>query len=283
VKRATYKDITDWFSLDTYEYILDLNVRHVIAEVFMMGFHLESLSYHKEDHFKAIPFPIVGDIALFEEELRDNQLSGDDRGILLQNFALLCAFVNSCLSDGRIIISDSGRLTPREDISSHDIYNQPMRYDIDDPKTDGCTGLFVDVSLHLMNDDEMLASFKMLLKKWRKQTGISEPSNDDRRRFGVSTISKIYQYKIIPYLDIARWAEINDVSVSNELYARILFPAPLSNGEVKGGSHIRDSVRPFAESAREQFNSIALKKYYANNPHVENMRFSDFLKLSEFQ
>jgi hypothetical protein len=73
------------------------------------------------------------------------------------------------------------------------------------------------------------------------------------------------------------------VKVSNEIYARLLFPEPLSNGEIKGGTHIRDSVKPFAEGARDLLNSIALKKYYANNPHIENMRFSDFLKISEFQ
>jgi hypothetical protein len=283
MKRATYKDITGWFSLEAYDYILDLSVRHVIAEVFMMGYRVAALSYSKEEHFENIPFPMVGDITLFEEELRDNQLSGDERGILLQNFGILCAFVNSCLADGRIAISPSGLLEPREDITYHDIYNQPMLYEIDDPKSEGYTGLFVDVSLDLMSDEEMLASFKILLKKWRKQTGIEEPSSDNRRRFGASTIAKIYQYKIMPYLDIARWAKINDVSVSNEIYARVLFPDPLPSGEIKGGSHIRDSVKPFAESARELLNSVALKKYYANNPHVENMRFSEFLKLSEFQ
>ncbi|MGR3180973.1 DUF6387 family protein [Enterobacter cancerogenus] len=283
MKRATYKDISSWFSLDTYDYLLDLSVRHVIAEVFMMGHNVASLSYRKVEQFKTIPFPMVGDITLFEEELRDNQLSGDDRGILLQNFAILCAFVNSCLADGRIGISPTGLLEPREDIAHHDIYNQPMLYEAGDPKSEGYTGLFVDVSLDLMSDEEMLASFKILLKKWRKQTGIKEPSSDDRRRFGTSTIAKIYQYKIIPYLDITRWAKINDLTVSNEVFARLLFPEPLPSGEIKGGSHIRDSVKPFAESARELLNSAALKKYYANNPHIENMRFSEFLKLSEFQ
>jgi hypothetical protein len=164
VKRATYKEIKFWFSLDAYDYILDLSVRHVIAEVFMMGYNVAALSYRKEEHFKTMPFPMVGDITIFEEELRDNQLSGDDRGILLQNFSMLCAFVNSCLADGRITTSDSGMLEPKEDIAHHDIYNQPMRYDIDDPTSGGNTGLFVDVSLDLMSDDEMLASFKILLK-----------------------------------------------------------------------------------------------------------------------
>ncbi|MHB9807054.1 DUF6387 family protein [Pantoea ananatis] len=283
MKRALYKDIHSWFKLDNYDYILDLTVRHAIAETFMMGFHYTSLSYRQEKEFKLIPFPMVGDITLFSEELRDNQLSGDERGIMLHNFETLSAFVNSCIIDGRIEISQSGMLKPRDDIALHDIYHQPMFYEIGDPKSEGCTGLILDVNLELMDDEEMLASFKTLLKKWRIQTGVKEPSEDGQKRFGASTIAKIYHYRVIPYLDIARWARINHVSVSNEIYARLLFPEPLANGEIKGGSHIRDSVKPFSESSGDIFNSVALKKFYANNPHVENMRFSDFMKLSENQ
>ena len=71
--------------------------------------------------------------------------------------------------------------------------------------------------------------------------------------------------------------------VSNELYARLLFPTPLPDGTVKGGAHIRDTIKPFAESVRDLLSRVELKKYYADNPHIENMRFSDFLKLADFQ
>lgn len=283
MKRAKFHDIANWFSLDTYNYILDLSVRHVIAETFMMNARCSSLEYRKEESFTVMPFPLIGDIDLFNEDIGENELSFDERGIMPLPFFIICAFVNSCLDDGRIIIGETGRLEPRAEIANHDIYNQPMLYDIDDPKSDGVTGIFVDIGLDLMNDEEMIAGFKILLRKWREQAGIPERSTDERRRFGLSTIAKIHQYKVIPYLDIARWARINEMAVSNELYARLLFPNPLSNGEVKGGAHIRDTVKPFAESASDLLNRAALKKYYADNPHIENMRFSDFLKLADFQ
>lgn len=283
MKRAKYSDIADWFSLDRYDYVLDLSVRHVIAELFFMDFHYSELEYKKEKPFKIMEFPLVGDIKLLDEDLRDNELSFDGKGVMPICFSILCELVNSCLSDGRISIDESGRLVPREDIAGDDIYYQPMLYDIDDPSSEGRTGVIVDVDLDLMRDDEMIASFKTLLKKWREQTGVNEPESNSQGRFGAATIAKIHQYRIIPYLDIARWARANNVMVSNELYARLLFPAPLSNGEIKGGAHIRDTVKPFAESANNLFNSAALKIYYADNPHIEDMRFSDFLKLAGFQ
>ncbi|MDM2739533.1 DUF6387 family protein [Citrobacter sp. Cu096] len=283
MKRAKYSDITEWFSLEKYDYILDLSVQHVIAEAFMMDAHYSSLEYRKETSFAVFPFPLIGDITLFHEDIGENELSFDDRGIMPLPFSMICAFVNSCLVDGRISINEHGKLEPRADIANHDVYNQPMLFDIDDPKSDGSTGIFVDIGLDLMSDEEMIAGFKILLRKWREQTGIKERSSDARKRFGLSTIAKIHHYRVIPYLDIARWARINDMSVSNELYARLLFPSPLPNGEVKGGAHIRDTVKPFAECARDLLNRTALKKYYADNPHIENMRFSEFLKLADFQ
>lgn len=283
MKRAKYNDVASWFSLNNYDYILELSVRHAMAEVFMMDFHYSALEYRKEESFAVLPFPLIGDINLFDEYLGEKELSFDDRGIMPLPFSMICTFVNSCVKDGRITIDESGRLEPRSDIVNHDIYNQPMLYEIDDPKSAGITGIFVDIGLDLMNDEEMIAGFKILLRKWREQAGIPERSTDERRRFGFSTIAKIHHYKVIPYLDIARWARINEMTVSNELYARLLFPIPLPNGEVKGGAHIRDTVKPFAETARDLLNKVALKKYYADNPHIENMRFSDFLKLIDFQ
>lgn len=282
MKRVKYNDVTEWFSLNNYDYILGLTVRHVIAEVFAMDLH-SSGKYRKDDSFSVMPFPLVGDITIFDEGLEGSQLSSDCRGLYPICFEHLCSFVNSCLMDGRITINESGKLEPKADIAHCDIYNQPMRYSFDDPTSDGTTGIFVDIGLDLMSDDEMISSFKILLRKWREQAGMPERSIDVSVRFGSSTIAKIHQYRVIPYLDIARWARINGVTVSNDLYARLLFPNPLPNGEVKGGAHIRDTVKPFAEKACDFFNSVHLKKYYAENPHIENMIFSDFLTLNDFQ
>ncbi|TWY21097.1 DUF6387 family protein [Enterobacter roggenkampii] len=283
MKRAKYADVTEWFSLDRYDYVLELSVKHVVSEMFMMSYHSDHLEFLKDEVFSIIPFPLIGDITLWDEDLPEGNLSFDDRGIMPLPFSMICAFVNSCLRDGRMTITDNGRIEARSDIENCDIYNQSMLYDTDDPRSEGKTGIFVDIGLDLMDDDEMIAGFKTLLKRWRVQTGIPESAVKEKKRFGASTIAKIHHYRIIPYLDISRWARINDIMVSNELYARLLFPEPLPDGTVKGGAHIRDTVKPFAESVRDLLSRVELKKYYADNPHIENMNFADFLKLIDFQ
>lgn len=283
MKRAKYGDVIEWFALDRYDYVLDLSVKHVVSEMFMMSYHADHLEYRKEESFSIIPFPLIEDITLWDEDLSEGNLSYDDRGIMPLPFSMICAFVNTCLTDGRMKITDNGRIEARSDIENRDIYSQSMLYDTDDPRSEGKTGVFVDIGLDLMSDDEMIAGFKKLLKSWRVQTGIPESVIKEKNRFGASTIAKIHHYRIIPYLDISRWARINGIMVSNELYARLLFPTPLPDGTVKGGAHIRDTVKPFAESVRELLSRVELKKYYADNPHIENMRFSDFLKLADFQ
>ena len=204
MSRANYKEITQWFSLDKYDYILGLSVRHSMAEVFMMNYRYERLEYEKEDEFLAIPFPMIPDINSFDEEVGDGQLSYDGRGIIPINFGLLCETVNSFISDGRIKVLPSGQIVPADGMGGKDIYYQPMRYEYDDPTSDGLTGILTDIGLDIMNDDEILASLKVLLKKWRNQTGIEEPKENDRRRFGGSTIAKIYNYRVLAYFDIAR-------------------------------------------------------------------------------
>ncbi|MCV5526710.1 DUF6387 family protein, partial [Escherichia coli] len=84
-------------------------------------------------------------------------------------------------------------------IENCDIYHQSMLYDTDDPRSEGKTGIFVDIGLDLTDDDEMIAGFKTLLKRWRVQTGIPESAVKEKKRFGASTIAKIHHYRIIPY------------------------------------------------------------------------------------
>lgn len=283
MKRAKYGDVMEWFALDRYDYVLDLSVKHVVSEMFMMSYRSDHLEFRKDEVFSIIPFPLIEDITLWDENLLEGNLSFDDRGIMPLPFSMICAFVNTCLSDGRMTITDNGKIEARSDIENYDIYNQSMLYDTDDPRSEGKTGIFVDIGLDLMSDDEMIAGFRTLLKSWRVQTDIPESTVKEKKRFGASTIAKIHHYRIIPYLDISRWARINGIMVSNELYARLLFPTPLPDGTVKGGAHIRDTIKPFAESVRDLLSRVELKKYYADNPHIENMRFSDFLKLADFQ
>lgn len=58
MKRAKYGDVMEWFSLDRYDYVLDLSVNHVVSEMFMMSYHSDSLELRKDEVFSIIPFPL---------------------------------------------------------------------------------------------------------------------------------------------------------------------------------------------------------------------------------
>lgn len=184
MKRAKYGDVMEWFSLDRYDYVLDLSVKHVVSEMFMMRYLSDHLEFRKDEVFSIIPFPLIEDITFLDGDLPEGNLSFDDRGIIPLPFSMICAFVNTCLSDGRMTITDNGRIEARPDIENCDIYNQSMLYDSDDPRSEGKTGIFVDIGLDLMNDDEMIAGFKTLLKSWRVQTGIPESAVKEKRGSG---------------------------------------------------------------------------------------------------
>ncbi|HHA0037320.1 TPA: DUF6387 family protein [Yersinia enterocolitica] len=276
MKRATYKDITKWFSLDNYEYILDLNVRNVIWEARMR----EYLSSEQIDLIEKAEFPLIKDFNSLEyEPLGYSILSCDDRGMLPLNFAIICEFVNSCLSDGRIVTVDNGFIEPREDIKNDDIFNQTIFYDRDDPTSEGKTGIYLDMGFDLMDDEEAIASFSSLLAKWRVEANMPVPVLGKKIKFGPSTISKIYSYSTLAYLDIAAWANKNELVVSNELYARLLYPS--HKGVIKGGAHIKDTVKPFATSMGEIFSWHITKTFFNKNSYLSSMRFLDFLKISE--
>ena len=149
MKRAKYKDIVSWFSLERYDYILDLSVRHVIAEVIMMSHQALISERSNPNGFKFLSFPLISDISTWGDVIENEELSYDERGFFPLDFRTLCAFMNLCLEDGRVIISEPGKIKPRKDIEDLGIYNQRIRYDDSDDDIDiDTSGLMVHINMN---------------------------------------------------------------------------------------------------------------------------------------
>ncbi|WP_426576978.1 DUF6387 family protein [Xenorhabdus stockiae] len=138
--------------------------------------------------------------------------------------------------------------------------------------------LVVKFNIGDYSDDELLTEFKGLLKIWRLGTGIDEPQKNNNR-IGLSSLKKIFNYKVFPFIDLMLWEKINQKKISNELYARLLFP--LSEGNIMGGIQIKDTVRPFVEKIIFGDFLRYLSFYVKKNEYLKDMRFSDVMKLAE--
>ncbi|MDX8000304.1 hypothetical protein FE394_14135 [Xenorhabdus sp. Reich] len=138
--------------------------------------------------------------------------------------------------------------------------------------------LIVKFNIGDYSDDELITEFKGLLKTWRLGTGIAEPEKNNNR-IGLSSLKKIFTYKVFSFIDLMLWEKINQKKISNELYARLLFP--LSEGNIMGGIQIKDTIRPFVE--RVVFGDFLryLSFYVKKNEYLKDMRFSDVMKLTE--
>ncbi|MDE9445886.1 DUF6387 family protein [Xenorhabdus bovienii] len=138
--------------------------------------------------------------------------------------------------------------------------------------------LVVKFNIGDYSDDELLTEFKGLLKIWRLGTEIDEPQKNNNR-IGLSSLKKIFTYKVFPFIDLMLWEKINQKKISNELYARLLFP--LSEGNIMGGVQIKDTVRPFVEKIIFDDFLRYLSFYVKKNEYLKDMRFSDVMKLAE--
>ncbi|MFC0226326.1 DUF6387 family protein [Serratia aquatilis] len=282
-KKAKVKDIISWFDLKRYDYLLDLPVNHVLAEVhFRYGIHETFLKKAMKGEF-----PVFDRMDDLEEEHYWDGVHCNDRGILPLDCDFIAKMVNSGIKRNIYSISD-GRLFANEEYGSKTASNSEVDcYDPEDEVPGSCDpneffnmGLILDLSLDLMTDEEITNHIAYNLPKWRKRFSIPEPKEVGRgQKVGFSFIRKIHEYKIIPFLDLKMWSAANKVEITCDLYSRLLFP--LGEGDLKSESNIRNTIKPFADSLFDVIYQPELSLFFAKNPYIEDMKFSDFLKLAE--
>ncbi len=281
--KANVKDILSWFNLKKYDYVLDLPVKHVLAEVyFRFGVHETNLKRAMRGEF-----PVFDRMDVLEEDDNWDGVHLNERGILPLDNDFLAKIVNSGIKRDIFSISD-GRLSVNEPWGSKTVSNSEIDcYDYGEEVPKSCDPnetfnleLILELSLELMTDEEITNHIAYNLPKWRKRFSVPEPKNvGEGQKVGFSFIRKIHEYRVIPFLDLQTWSSVNNVEITHDLYSRLLFPLEL--GDLKSDSNIRNTIKPFVDSVFAIIYKPELSLFLAKNPHIEDMRFSDFLKLAE--
>lgn len=97
------------------------------------------------------------------------------------------------------------------------------------------------INLHSYTDKEILQSLSNMLPVLRERKGIPEPIKSEVGQVGPSTIKRIFEYRVIPMLDLVLWAKHKGFEYSTEQLARVLFPDDLVMGK-----QMADTRLPFA-------------------------------------
>lgn len=313
-KKVTPKEISAWMNLDIYNRFLDLTIDEIINELEHRIFFLLDLSSKEnpDENFKKFQAEFLEDIksgAILSSDLSKRPISSSfDDDVEDEEISDLLFRIH-----GRTIMSKDHDQHPQEEelakgealspftladlVSYHRHFRLTKHIDeidnipvvnagrifssvnaVEDGSEYFYDEIVVNVNLSSFTDDELLSEFKELLKQWRKQLGINEPEQY-KQRVGISTIKKIYSYRVFPFLDLMLWESVNQRKISNELIARVLYP--LDGDEVVGGQQIKDSVRPFVEKIVFESTLQQLKFYTMKNDYLRTMRLSDVMKIAE--
>lgn len=97
------------------------------------------------------------------------------------------------------------------------------------------------IDLDGSTDAEILEELRELLPMWRKQLNLPEPAKNECGVVGPSTIKRMIEYRVIPMLDLMIWAKINGFEYSAEQLSRVLYPDVIVSAK-----HVNDTRKPFA-------------------------------------
>ncbi|WP_340609414.1 DUF6387 family protein [Xenorhabdus bharatensis] len=140
--------------------------------------------------------------------------------------------------------------------------------------------IVIKFNLEEYSDEELITEFRELIKYWRIEAGIDEPDRANNR-IGLSPLKKLITYKVIPFIDLLIWEMAYNKKISNEMYARILFPLTASDSEIMSGVQIKDTVRPFINKILNDNFLREILFFIKKNEYLKDMRFLDVMKLAE--
>lgn len=135
--------------------------------------------------------------------------------------------------------------------------------------------VYTHFDLESSSDEEIIGSLRALLPVWRKEYGIKGRKQE---AFGLGKILKLVDYRILPMIDLLMWAKLNDVSLSNTILSRVLYPK--LTDEVRGDEQLKDTDRPIAERAMSGETCKNVESFINKNRHLMDLSMSELRKVS---
>nr|WP_154926722.1 DUF6387 family protein [Pantoea agglomerans] len=135
--------------------------------------------------------------------------------------------------------------------------------------------VYTHFDLENSSDEEIIGSLRALLPVWRKEYGIKSRKQE---AFGLGKILKLVDYRILPMIDLLMWAKLKDVSLSNTILSRLLYPK--LTDEVRGDEQLKDTDRPIAERAMSGETCKNVESFINKNRHLMDLSMSELRKVS---
>ncbi len=266
--------LPDWFNLNAYHALLDINNESLVKEVTSRCYLYSSEHIENTVLFYNLEPLKRGEVLLEKDAIYDS----DDIPEMV--YSEITAIGPDFIAPGipRITIEqlpepvelpkDKERLDGGDSIWPLNFISLQManfwaeKHDIFRPGEPGPDGyslikteyMLASVSAHTKNgrieatidldgstDTEILEELRTLLPMWRKQLNLAEPAKNECGVVGPSTIKRIIEYRVIPMLDLMIWAKINGFEYSAEQLSRVLYPDMIVSAK-----HVNDTRKPFA-------------------------------------
>ncbi|WP_407579516.1 DUF6387 family protein [Citrobacter koseri] len=138
--------------------------------------------------------------------------------------------------------------------------------------------LYLELNIRRLTDEEVIEHMKRMLPEWRRTHGIPEPLTGTFR-FGLGTVKKMINFRIIPMLDLLFWAKREEAKISYEQLSRLLYPN--DSDVIRGGAQIKDTDKPFAEKVLTREFERMFNIYLSKNDSMINTKVAEAMKMNE--
>ncbi|GHA07659.1 DUF6387 family protein [Oceanisphaera arctica] len=267
------EQLPEWFNLERYEALLSLSVADFIMQ---MDFRVwakdpetikENL-IHIADNALA-PVAFEGDSGEWKDGVCD--LTVGNYASPLSNFHL-CLYDAAARKKGAYGEKAEQSASRQFVIEGITLDKAQAFKSVPRPMVDR---LPVSLNLEDATDEQIVDELRNLLPLWRKQTNTPEPK-PERERAGFSILTRLVEYQAISMMDLMLWEQAEDVRITNELMARVLFP-----DHSRGGQHIAQTNRPFVAEMMKGDQHEGLLLALEKEPHYYDWTISDFMKWKE--
>lgn len=169
-----------------------------------------------------------------------------------------------------------GNTFPRDERGVLILTNENAKTPVSECLNSGRGGMmYVKFDLSDSSDEEIIESMKAILPRWRKLYRMKDDKIGSFR-FGISTIRKLIDYRIIPLLDLMFWEKMADINLTFSYIERVLYP---DNDEyVRESPQIKDTDKPLALRTLDKEFQRLFYLFINKNNHLKDSKVDGVLK-----